>query len=600
MGRSALAEAAARALERAASAAPEGPGWGFTALQRGLYRSLLTTLAGRPLPVDVLAGAAWPGAVDPGFTVGDVAELGRIHEELKDSTPRWEDGGMRLEAGPHRRISGAFYTPPALVEHLLDTALEPVLGEVGGAVRVCDPTCGNGLFLVAALRRISPLLQRRGGTTADAVGCVRGFDADPVAVDLARAALWVEAGCPDDAGPCVAAVRVGDALRDDWSAGFDVVVGNPPFLNQLSTETTLAPSVRSRFGVAGTYADVSALILLRSLDLVRPGGRIALVQPQSLLAARDAGPVRRAVLARACLANLWASDVPVFADTPVLTCAPTLVVGGEQGPVSVTHGPSFEPMRPVPASERLESGWSFLLAEGLGVPAVRMSSSGVLGDIAVCTADFRDEYYGLVPYVADGSPDAGHVRLVTSGLIDPAASRWGERPARFAKQRLTRPVVDLDRLRAESPLGGWAGRRLVPKVLVATQTRVLEAVVDEDGTWLPSVPVLSVVPGPERLWHVLAVLCAPPMTAYAATHWAGTGLSMRGIKLSATQLASLPLPARASLWDEGAALAGKAQHASSPAAREEHLRDLAQVMTAAYAAPDEVLEWWLDRARLRP
>ena len=40
----------------------------------------------------------------------------------------------------------------------------------------------------------------------------------------------------------------------------------------------------------------------------------------------------------------------------------------------------------------------------------------------------------------------------------------------------------------------WAQRKLVPKVLVANQTRLIEAVADPDGAWLPGVPVNTVTP----------------------------------------------------------------------------------------------------------
>ena len=48
--------------------------------------------------------------------------------------------------------SGAWYTPPALVDHVLDTVLDPVLAgrPSGDGLRILDPACGDGRFLVAA------------------------------------------------------------------------------------------------------------------------------------------------------------------------------------------------------------------------------------------------------------------------------------------------------------------------------------------------------------------------------------------------------------------------------------------------------------------
>ena len=63
---------------------------------------------------------------------------------------------------------------------------------------------------------------------------------------------------------------------------------------------------------------------------MRPGGRVGLVQPQSVLAARDAAGVRRSLAAGCSLESLWASDRPVFEGTSVLTCAVVLRAGGTQ------------------------------------------------------------------------------------------------------------------------------------------------------------------------------------------------------------------------------------------------------------------------------
>ena len=158
-----------------------------------------------------------------------------------------------------------------------------------------------------------------------------------------------------------------------------------------------------------------------------------------------------------------------------------------------------------------------------------------LGDIATFTVDFRDQYYGLVGAVGDqenGPP------LITSGLIEPGRCAWGERPARFAKQRFVAPRVALDRL---SPaLQQWARRRLVPKILIANQTKVIEAVHDVRGEWLPSVPVITCLTDqPDR---TLAVLSSSAANEWVHHHAAGSGLSATSVRLNPRLLASIPLP----------------------------------------------------------
>ena len=459
-----------------------------------------------------------------------------------------------------RRTRGAFYTPPELVDWILDR-LAPT------TARVLDPACGTGHFLGAPARRIG-------------VRAVHGSDLDPEAVRIARLRLQAE----DPTVPAAeieARVRVADGLT--WWAGerFDAVVGNPPFLGQLKRRTA-----GQRGGLAA-YTDTSAAFLHRALDLGVPGGTVALVQPLSVLGARDAGPVRERVAEVGGVTDFWVSDRPVFRGTTVLACVPVVRNGAEAGP-----GPD---------------DWGRLAASYFGIPYADLTSTaGRIGDLAVCTADFRDQYYGLVPHVHEAPNgrklhDAGpnscrlgpndtpdHAPLITSGLIEPGTCEWGRRGTRFARQRYDAPLVDVAAVRS-GPLASWVDARLVPKVLVAGQGRVIEAAVDAHGEWLPSVPVVSVVPHrTDDLWRILAVLLAPPVVAHAAARYLGTGLTPGSVKVSARQLAALPLPADGTAWDEGAGLA-----------RAGRVAEVGAVMTGAYGVDpgDGVLDWWLARLR---
>ena len=202
-----------------------------------------------------------------------------------------------------------------------------------------------------------------------------------------------------------------------------------------------------------------------------------------------------------------------------------------------------------------------------GIPRVNLDESQTMGAVLSATADFRDQYYGLVGFVEDANgrvPDGvSTAALITTGLIDPAELHWGNRSTKFNKTDYTAPLVDLNRLRSESELGDWAANRLVPKLLLATQTRVIEVVVDEAGVLLPSVPVITVTTHGISLWHTAAALMSPPITAWAAARYMGVALNIDALKLSASQVLSLPLPARSVTWDTAAALIRDASGASS-------------------------------------
>jgi N-6 DNA Methylase len=149
-------------------------------------------------------------------------ELGSVYESLLELIPRYDDEQLAytLEtlAGNERKESGSYYTPTSLVECLLDSALDPLLDEAcshGTAeervsalldITVCDPACGSGHFLVAAARRIAKRIaaeETGESEPPDAIiraalrrvvgRCIYGVDINPMAAELAKVSLWIEA-----------------------------------------------------------------------------------------------------------------------------------------------------------------------------------------------------------------------------------------------------------------------------------------------------------------------------------------------------------------------------------------------------------------------
>lgn len=493
--------------------------------------------------------ALWPLAGGrptprPDAAAGALDDLGRLAELAADPVSR--------------QRNGVHFTPPSTASALVAAALD-------GLARpsVCDPCCGGGAILLAAARHLAG----QGEAPAAIVQRLWGTDVDPLAVATTEVTLALWAGAAPPAGN----LQVADALLAPpaWPP-FDAVVGNPPFLSQLGRATArdaaLRHQVRARFGAAAqAYTDAAALFLLAACDATRPGGVVALLQPQSVLGARDAAAVRDAVMARGRLRTVWVPDVQEF-DARVAVCAPIIEVGapGAEAPVS----------------------WTAPLAAALGVPPVDLSGDRRLGDVATCAAGFRDEFYGLAEHVHEHDDRPGGSPVVTAGLVDLGTCAWGARPARIGGRRWRAPVVDRAELTGRA--AAWASRTAGPKVVVATQTPVIEAVVDGTGAWVPGVPLIAVLPrGSVPLWDLAAALCAPPVSAWVAARTAGTGLSRRALRMSAGLARQVPLPDDRSAWRSGA-----------DALERGDLDTFARALTTAYGSSDEVLDWWRRRARL--
>ncbi|NQU22313.1 MAG: N-6 DNA methylase [Candidatus Nealsonbacteria bacterium] len=149
-------------------------------------------------------------------------ELGSVYESLLELHPVINAEAKAFElstaAGNERKTTGSYYTPDSLVQCLLDSALDPVVkdrlkGKKGKEaeqaildMKVCDPACGSGHFLIAAAHRMARHLARvRTGETEpspddyqhalrDIIGrCMFGVDINPMAVELCKVSLWMEA-----------------------------------------------------------------------------------------------------------------------------------------------------------------------------------------------------------------------------------------------------------------------------------------------------------------------------------------------------------------------------------------------------------------------
>lgn len=226
-----------------------------------------------------------------------------------------------------RAESGSFYTPPEVVRLLVDEAL-PLNGQ--GMTRVLDPAVGAGVFLEAARDHLAEACLSRTSCddwlTATAQAhqrvcreCLYGVDVDPLAARLVHAAVgadvhvgsgdallgrtWTgrhrrEPRAADWPGLLVAAGLAAEAPTT--AAGFDAVLGNPPYLSVKRGQLKpLSDRLRRRFSLARGQWDAYMLFVELALDLLRDGGRLGFVLPRPMLVNEQATALRRHLLSLA-------------------------------------------------------------------------------------------------------------------------------------------------------------------------------------------------------------------------------------------------------------------------------------------------------------
>lgn len=196
-----------------------------------------------------------------------------------------------LLPGKERSCLGAFYTPPALTQRMLDLASEG--GVNWSTARVLDPASGGGAFLLEAAVRMRRVL--KGSESAFILAQLgtrlSGFEVDPHAASLSQAALEIllsdlSAACGRNAPVFV---KVCDTLEETPTELYDLVVGNPPYGRVTLTAIQRARFARGLYGHANLYGIFTDI----AVRWTRPGGVIAYLTPTSVLGGQYYMALRR-------------------------------------------------------------------------------------------------------------------------------------------------------------------------------------------------------------------------------------------------------------------------------------------------------------------
>lgn len=202
---------------------------------------------------------------------------------------------------------GIFYTPPHLVDFVLDRVL-PWDGTEWN-LKVLDPACGSGIFLVKAFQRLVHRWKRANPGESIRTETLRnllernifGVDKDPHAVRVACFSLYL-AMC-DEIEPrhywtqiVFPTMRERRLICSDFftegrggfdttlnAGSYDLVVGNAPWGDNLVTESALdwAKEAGHKWTVANK--DIGGLFLAKAALLVGQAGRIAMIQSANSL-----------------------------------------------------------------------------------------------------------------------------------------------------------------------------------------------------------------------------------------------------------------------------------------------------------------------------
>jgi SAM-dependent methyltransferase len=320
------------------------------------------------------------------YTLGHIFEQSITELEYREGELEGRETIVKLSK---RKRDGVYYTPEAVVNYLVEQTLGPWFADAKAAcgyppaeqgaptaaavaayvdrlcaIRIVDPACGSGAFLIAAFRRLlaervaadQDVERARGGSPGAVDEAlfiaeilrenIYGVDINPASVEIAKLALWLHsARAAAPLSSLERTIRIGNSLVGDdfwagrqrtpdgeervrafdwraafpevWPAGraggFDIVLGNPPYV-KLQNLMRVDPDVVAYLSAPrgdDTYAstqtgnfDLYLPFIEKGLRLLAPGGRMAFIAP-SVWAVNEYGEGLRGLVRRGRHLDRW-------------------------------------------------------------------------------------------------------------------------------------------------------------------------------------------------------------------------------------------------------------------------------------------------------
>ncbi len=275
------------------------------------------------------------GVIHYDFSAIDADVLGNIYEQYLSHILRKTEKRAKLESKEaHRKEQGIYYTPTYIVEYIVRNTLGEILKKKKlkdiEKIKVLDMACGSGSFLLKAFDAIDLYYQKHDREYAQTKldlehetaritkkikilkNNIYGVDLDPKAVEIAQLNLLLKTAETRHRLPDLRdSIKCGNSLISDpadagerafdWNeefadvmkeGGFDVIVGNPPYVRQEEL-LPIKPYLQANYETYHGTADLFVYFFERELKMLKEGGYFGMIVSNKWLKAGYGLPLRR-------------------------------------------------------------------------------------------------------------------------------------------------------------------------------------------------------------------------------------------------------------------------------------------------------------------
>lgn len=336
-----------------------------------------------------------------------------------------------------RKEKGVFYTPGEVVERMTEKLLAGIEPARNPYVRILDPACGSGLFLIKAFEVLKSRFEQdyfsileknkelAGKLQMDDIGSfivennLWGADIDREALDTAGEILIKLAGkaCRPNLVCCdslVCGVKKQASLFDNsadggdgfWKGSFDYIIGNPPYIGHKQVTKGYKKVLQELYkGIYRDKSDISYCFLKKGVDLLAEGGSLSFITSRYFMEGPSASGLRSYLSEHCTITELVDFyGYSVFKEAGVAACIITLIKGirsqktsvlkykkangaGTEGLFSPENYESFEVARKMLGKE----GWLLLENKRNEIFSI---VEGRYGSIAL--GELAESYQGII------------------------------------------------------------------------------------------------------------------------------------------------------------------------------------------------------------
>ncbi len=523
--------------------------------------------------------------------------LGGIYEQYLGQIQR-EDGKEKKSS--KRKSQGIYYTPRYIVDYIVQNTLGEVLkgkpAHEAQKIKVLDPACGSGSFLIKAFEVLDEHIKReKNQKGADPIinyarklpiliSNIYGVDLDPEAIEIAQLNLLLKTLEDRERLPNLSHnIECGNSLISgneeelkkyfgkDWKAkkpfnweekfkdvfkqgGFDVIIGNPPYID---SEEMVKKDKDFRLYCSDIYEsakgnwDIFCVFIQRGLDLIKDGGYLGIIVPNKLLSADYAFKIREIIKRYSIISINDYSDIHVFG----ANVYPIVILIKKQKPNS-SHQILINSFKEKDGLIELnkqnkinqsildlyKNSWSpiFNYSEETNFVDEIIRKSKPLKEFCnVYGAATVAEAYKLKEILKNLDKEKDYFKFINTGTIDRYIQLWDKGKTQYIKQSYLKPIVMKNGLKEFLP--NRYNNSVKEKIIIAGMTKKIESVLDSDGEFLAGKSTTIIETQKVNLKFIIGILNSKLLTFIYKNIFKSLSLAGGFLRIGTPQIKELPI-----------------------------------------------------------